>query len=275
MNTIFVLSCLILTTAVTLQAAPKHLLSGSDTMAGVLTDAIVAAGMDQSIGYVGGGSGVGEKAFVAGEIGMAALSRPMNPELLQQMHAAGMTPIAHVVALDGLSIFVNSSNPLTGLDFSTLAKVFSCQYTSWNQIPGSGKTGPIKAFRRNDQSGTTDTFKSLVGLKKFGECVVVVNDTVDISENTANDADAIGYAGESANKSGNRALGVAKTGSQFVLPLTTTIRNGSYPLSRQLYIYEVSGARTPNAIEAQLLEQLLDRSFLDPIIQDHDFITLD
>jgi phosphate transport system substrate-binding protein len=256
-------------------AQTKHLISGSDTLGGVMTDAIIASGLDLVIGYVGGGSGVGEKAFVNGEIGITAMSREIKPDAVAQLQAAGVTPVAHVIALDGVSVFVNSANPAAGIDFATLAKVFTCDVTSWSQIPGSGKTGPIHAFRRNDESGTTDTFKNLVGIKAFGACVTVLAETADIAEKVGLDVDAVGYAGLSGKTDKNRELAVAKTGTAFVLPTTASIRSASYPLSRKLFVYEASGARTPNKVEAQFLEQLLDRSFLDPIVQDHDFVTID
>jgi ABC-type phosphate transport system substrate-binding protein len=71
-------------------------------------------------------------------------------------------------------------------------------------------------------------------------------------------------------------LNIAKdTTSQYVSPTAATVRNGTYPLSRKLYVYEATGARTANKVEAQLMELLLDRSFIDPIIQDHEFFTID
>lgn len=256
-------------------AQAKHLFSGSDTLGGVMTDAIIAAGLDQTIGYVGGGSGVGEKALVNGEIGITAMSRPMKPELIVQAQNAGVTPIEHVIALDGVAVFVNGTNGVQGMDLNTLARIFSCEITSWAQVPGSGKSTAIRAFRRDDLSGTTDTFKTLVGVKKFGACVTIVGETADIAEKTATDAEAIGYAGLSGKNEHNREVAVAKSGTAYVAPTAATIRNETYPLSRKLYVYEATGARSANETEAQLLEQLLDRSFLDPIVQDHDFVTID
>ena len=46
-------------------------------------------------------------------------------------------------------------------------------------------------------------------------------------------------------------------------------------LSRKLFIYESTGARKVNQAEQQFLDQVLDRSFMDPIVQDHDFVTID
>jgi phosphate transport system substrate-binding protein len=256
-------------------AQTKHLISGSDTMGGLMTDAIIASGFDKEIGYTGGGSGVGEKAFANGEIGLTAMSRQMKPEILAQIKAAGSAANENIVALDGIAVFVNATNTLAGLDLTTLAKVFTCEITSWSQIAGSGKSSPIHAFRRNDQSGTTDTFKALVGVKTFGACVTVVNETADIAEKTGLDADAIGYAGLSGKTEKNREVNLSKAGDADVAPTAANIRNETYPLARKLYIYSVSGSRKMNSVEARLLELLLDRSFLDPIVQDHDFITID
>ena len=256
-------------------AQTKHLISGSDTMGGLMTDAIIASGFDKEIGYTGGGSGIGEKALANGEIGLTAMSRQIKPEVLTQMKTAGVNVDENIIALDGVGVFVNSSNTLAGLDFATLGKIFSCEITSWGQVPGSKKSSAIHAFRRNDQSGTTDTFKTLVGLKSFGACVTVVNETADIAEKTGSDGDAIGYAGLSGKNDHNLVLPLAKTGASYVAPTAYNIRHETYPLSRKLYIYSVSGSRSLNSIESRLLDQLLDRSFMDPIVQDHDFITID
>jgi phosphate transport system substrate-binding protein len=266
----------LLTATTTVFAQTQVSFSGSDTLGGVMTDAIIAAGMNQKITYTGGGSGVGEKAMINGEISIAAMSREFKVEALDIAKSKGIVPVAHVVALDGIGIFVNAANPVVSLDFTTLSKIYTCDITSWNQVPGSGKNGPIKAYRRNDQSGTTDTFKHFVGVKNFGACVTMVNETADIADLTATDVDAIGYAGLSAVNAKNRTVAMAqKAGQTAVLPNTTTIRNGSYPLARKLFVYEATGAKTVAGAEQELLEYLLDRSFLDPIVQDHDFITID
>ena len=256
--------------------AQKVNISGSDTLGGVMTDAIIASGLNQKIAYIGGGSGVGEKALANGEITMTALSREIKPEVLVTARANGIEPVATVIGLDGIAILVNSANPTASMDFSTLVKIFSCEFTSWNQVPGSNKSGPIKAYRRDDKSGTTDTFKSLTGIKTFGACVTVLAETADIADRTVSESEAIGYAGLSGQKAGNRALAIAsKTGLIAVEPNTQTIRSMIYPLSRKLYVYESSGNKSPAGAEQELLEYVLDRSFLDPIMQDHDFITLD
>ncbi len=257
-------------------ADTKEQISGSDTLAGVMTDAIIAAGMNNSLGYVGGGSGVGEKALANAEIGLTAMSREFNPELAGKLAISGVQVVPYVLALDGISVFVQKSSPLGQVDLVNLGKIFTCEFKTWDQIPNSGKSGAINAFRRNDQSGTTDTFKHLVGIKKFGDCVVVLNETQEIADKTSKDPNAIGYAGMSGKVDGNRALAISKLpGTTGIHPTTLTIRNGTYPLARRLFVYHVEGSRKINPIEQKFLTQLTDRSFMDPIVQDHDFITID
>ena len=249
---------------------------GSDTLAGMMTDAIQAAGLADEIQYVGGGSGKGEEALAAGQQGIAPMSRELKKDAIAKAAAAGIEVVAHPVALDGLGVFVNGSNPVTKLSLPQVKAIFLCEITDWSKVPGSTKTGPIQVFRRDDSSGTTDTFKSLVGIKSFGACVTILPETPDIANETATNANAIAYAGLSATRAGNRALSLSKTdGAGSYLPTVHNVRVKLYPLARTLYVYEARGSYSLNAAELKLLPQVLDRSFMDPIVQQNDFITLD
>lgn len=255
--------------------AELRVLRGSDTLAGVMTDAIIQSGLQNDLSYQGGGSSLGEKAIIAKEQGLAAMSRAFKSEALAEASANGITPVDHVIGLDGVAVFVNASNAQAGLTISDLKNIFTCAVTTWEQLPGSTRTGAIRVLRRNDASGTTDTFKSLVGISSFGPCVTVMTETDEIAVATSEDADALAFAGLSARRDGNTMLAIGKTQGTEVQPTVANIRSGKYPLARALHVYEASGALTPSAAEKRLLERVLDRSFMDQILQDHDFITLD
>lgn len=257
-------------------ANTKFVFSGSDTLAGVMTDAIINAGMDQQIQYAGGGSGVGEKGLVSGDQGIAPMSREIKPEVKQQLGTQGADVTANVIALDGLSLFVKGNNPVPSLDLPTIVRIYTCEFTKWEQVPNSGHQGVIKVYRRNDSSGTTDAFKHFTGLKNFGGCVTVLSETADIADATSRDVLAIGYSGLSGKTNQNRSVAIApKAGAPAILPTTATIRNFTYPMARRLYIYEVNGSRSPNAVEQNFMTYAKDRSFMDPIVQAHEFITID
>lgn len=258
------------------EAQTKSVFAGSDTLAGAMTDAIIAAGLDQRIQYIGGGSGNGEKNMVTGDQGIAPMSREIKPEIVSQLSTQGAQVKAHVLALDGLSVFVKSNVAIQALDIPTLVRVYTCEFTKWEQIPGSGMQGAIRVYRRDDASGTTDAFKHFTGIKSFGGCVTALHETADISEVTSKDSNAIGYAGLSGKVDENRALAIAsKAGATAVLPTTATIRDFSYPMARKLYVYEITGSRKASDVETEFLSNITDRSFMDPIMQAHEFITID
>lgn len=257
-------------------AQGKFVFSGSDTLAGVMTDAIIAAGMDSQVQYAGGGSGLAEKALLTGDQGVAPMSREIKPEVLAELQAKGNSVIANVIALDGIAIFVKDGNNVASLDLQTVTRIFTCELTKWEQIPGASAKGDIRVVRRNDASGTTDAFKHFTGVKKFGDCVQALNETADIAEATARDPQAIGYAGLSGKSEHNKIVAIAaKAGSPAVMPTTSSIRDFSYPMARRLYVYEITGANLPNEVEQNLLMSITDRSFMDPIVQAHEFITID
>ncbi|MBX3016535.1 MAG: substrate-binding domain-containing protein [Bdellovibrionaceae bacterium] len=261
--------------AATASAQNKVLFAGSDTLGGMMTDAIIAAGMDSQIQYTGGGSGLAEKGLANGDQNIGPMSREIKPEVLNEMKARGLDVVPHVIGLDGIALFVKASSPVQALDLPTVTRIFTCEITQWEQIPGSNLRGQIRVVRRNDASGTTDAFKHFTGLKNFGACVTVLNETADIAEATARDGLTIGYAGLSGKLADNRTLAIAKSaGAAPVLPNTTSIRNFSYPMARNLYVYEVIG-RELSQPEADLMSYVTDRSFMDPIVQSHEFITID
>ncbi len=259
-------------------AGPAHAVyqfQGSDTLAGVMTDAIIAAGMNNEIAYLGGGSGKGEDAVVKGDQGIAPMSRDMKPEVVELAKTRGLLFVDHVIGLDGVGVFVNKANVVAGFDIPLLQKIYTCQVTDWRDVPGANRSGRINAFRRDDKSGTTDTFKNLVGISKFGDCVTILAETADIADKTAKDASAIGYAGHSAKNDGNKAAAISHGAGQPYVELNVkTVRSFAYPLARRLHVFEVSGSAKPNATELKFLRKILDRSFLDPILQNNEFYTI-
>ncbi len=254
--------------------AGKIALQGSDTLAGFVTDVVVASGLEEQVVYQGGGSGKGEEAIIAGLQGLAPMSRQMKPDALATAQKAGIEITEHMIGLDGVGLFVNQANTAKALNFDQIKDIFSCKVTNWKDVGGADEK--IVVYRRDDLSGTTDTFKSLTGLAAFGSCVTIVKETDDIAVHTATEAGAVGYAGLSATRPENHPVAVSVSAEQQAyLPNVANIRSFKYPLARKLYVYEASGAYVQKAAETQLLQNLIDRSFADPILIDHDFFTID
>lgn len=261
-------------------AADKKIFDGSNTLAGMMETALNRSGYSQHLIYQGTGSGNGEKGLVSGDWGIAPMSREMKPEVKTVLAQKGHTLTETVIALDGLSMFVKADQPIQNLTLPQIVDIYTCTITQWQQIPGSGKTGTINVVRRDDASGTTDAFKHFTGLKTWGACVRDVSSTENVADITSRDPNAIGYSGRSAerfdNKGAptNRALALAKTAtSPYIQPTDSNIRNFSYPMARKLYVYSVQ--QLMSQPEAEFMAWISDRTNMDPIVMENDFITED
>jgi phosphate transport system substrate-binding protein len=262
-------------------AAPANL-HGSDTLFGAVTQAITAAQLDSVLHYIGGGSGTGENGLLDGSQNIAPMSRALSTSAINNLLNQGVTPVQNVIGLDGVSMWVQSTSSTVAIDIPTIRSIYLCNITDWSNVPNSGKTGAIAVYARNGLSGTTDTFKTLIGglpattngNANWGPCVHEVDTTNDIATHTSNEANAIGFAGLSAGRAGNRALKVAVDATHTAIaPTEATIRSFSYPLSRRLYVNSVTDGRFPTDDEQALLDAMLDRSFMDPILTANEFIT--
>ena len=270
----FVIGAVLLGTATVAYADPAPI-RGSDTLFGALTDAINQVGLQADLQYLGGGTGLGEAGLRAGTQGIAPMSRSLSSAAIEDLLNQGVTPVQHVIGLDGVAVFVKADVAAVQIDIPTLRAVYTCAITDWSGVPGSGMTGPIEVFRRNDDSGTTDTFRTLVGITAFGACVTPLATTADMATVTSENPQAIGYAGLSGERPGaNRPLDIGRTADgAFIAPNTTTIRDFSYPLARRLYVNSVADGRFPSPAEQALLDAVSDRSFMDPIVLANEFVT--
>jgi phosphate transport system substrate-binding protein len=247
-----------------------------------MDDAIVAAGLDADLRYLGGGSGVGEAALANANQGIAPMSRLFSAAALQIAADHRITPELHIVALDGVVIVVNGANTLSQMTFQQIRDIFECRTTDWSQLPDSGLSGQIVVYRRNDVSGTTDTVRSIVGFTP-GDCATVIDPPPDASlqirELTSTQTNAIAYVGLVGvdPDARNHALNISSSGDPgtFFPATVATICTRDYPINRSLQIYKATGeGATVRDAEQALLDFMDDPASRDPIIINNEFIAL-
>ena len=134
------------------QAAPAEF-RGSDTLYGVISQAINQLGLDGDLVYTGGGSGLGETGLRAGAQGIAPMSRALSAAGRDDLQKQGVTPVELVIGLDGVAVFVKRSEA-SRRSTSTLRGIFTCEIVDWSAVPGRARPDPSR-HRRNDVSGTT------------------------------------------------------------------------------------------------------------------------
>jgi phosphate transport system substrate-binding protein len=110
------------------------------------------------IQVTGGGSGIGFAALQNNQTDIANASRAIKPaERVACIKAFGKNPREYKVALDGLSIYVHSDNPINELSLDQLKEIFTGKVRNWKDLGGSD--GPITAYSRENSSGTYEFFK--------------------------------------------------------------------------------------------------------------------
>ena len=188
------------------------------------------------IQVTGGGSGTGISALINGTTDICEASRSMkDAEKKQLAEKAGAPPIETVVAKDGLSVYVNDSNPLNELTMAQLKAIFTGKVTSWKEV--GGPDAKIIPYSRENSSGTYVFFKEhVLENADYTPRAQAMPGTAAVVNAVAKEKFGIGYGGAAYAK-GIKVLKIKKEGGAAIAPSDATIKDGSYPLSRPLFFY--------------------------------------
>ena len=228
------------------QAAIQN--KGSDTMVNLALAWAEAYGQihpEVEIAVTGGGTGTGIAALINGTVDMANASRPIKAEEAAEAEANGIEPVEHVVAADAIAVVVHPSNPVDGLTIPELAAIFSGKITNWQEVGGEDR--PIVLLSRESNSGTHVFFLEQVvrqGRKDdktlFSPDTLLMPSSEGISAEVRHNPNAIGYDGLGYVTPDQKVVAVAPAADRpYVLPAIDTVKDGTYPIARDLYIYTV------------------------------------
>jgi glucose/mannose transport system substrate-binding protein len=193
------------------------------------------------------GSTTGFEDLANGSCDIAMSSRQIRSDEAARCAVAGLgkmdTPESeNFLGFDGIAILVNRNNPVNSLTKEQLADIFSGKTTDWSQLGGA--PGPIYLYAPDDNSGTLDTFNSLVlKPRTLSARASRFEDNTKLSDAVAADPNGIGFAGQSFVRS-TKVLGILDSSGKPLFPTALTITTQTYPLSRRLYLY--APANPPN-----------------------------
>jgi phosphate transport system substrate-binding protein len=137
----------------------------------------------------------------------------------------------------------NPSNPVERLSLQQISGIYTGKITNWRQVGGEDR--PIVLLSRESNSGTYVYFLEHVirmSDKKsdllFSPDTLLMPSSEGISVEVRQNPNAIGYDGLGYVTSDQKVLAVANSpGGPYVLPAVKTVNDGSYPISRPLYMY--------------------------------------
>lgn len=197
------------------------------------------------------GSSSGFKAMLKGKAQIAAASRPIKlkeQKMLGKMGNFNSRASEYVVGIDGLAIVVNPGNPISKLDISQIAQLFSGQIKNWSELGGADL--PVKLFARDDKSGTWDTFKSLVLAKKYklSDKALRFESNKVLSDRVAQTPGGIGFV--SLNTiGGSKPLQISDGTDRALRPELLHVSTEDYVLSRRLFMYLPEKKPDPEALK--------------------------
>ena len=215
-------------------------IKGSDTMVILVqrwAEAYMNANKGQVIQVTGGGSGTGIAALINGTTDVCMASRPMKEEEKRKLRDRFQSVGTEIpVAKDGLSIYVNDANPVKQITLEQLKKLYQGEYASWKEL--GGPDAPITLYGRENSSGTYVFFKdNVLKGRDFAAGCQTLPGTAAVVNAVARDRNGVGYGGAAYAK-GVRDLGLVPTGGKApILPTAATVKDGSYPLTRFLFLY--------------------------------------
>ncbi len=195
------------------------------------------------ISVTGGGSGTGIAAMINGTVDIANASRAMKPKEKEAARENGIEPIEFVVARDAIAVVVHPSNPVNELTLQQISDMYTNKITNWRQVGGEDR--PIVLLSRESNSGTYVYFMENVirlGDKKsdlfFSPGTLLMPSSEGISTEIRQNPNALGYDGLGYVTDDQKMIAVARDkNGPFVLPSVDTVNDGTYPISRPLYMY--------------------------------------
>lgn len=212
------------------------------------------------ISVTGGGSGTGIAAMINGTVKIANASREMKSEEIAAARKNGIEPIEFTVARDAIAVVVHPDNPVQRLTLQQVSDIYTGKITNWRELGGEDR--PIVLLSRESNSGTYVYFLENVirlGQKSdllFSPDTLLMPSSEGISAEIRQNRNTIGYDGLGYVTPDQKMLAIAvDERGPYVLPSVATVNDGSYPVSRPLYVYT---AGDPTGSIKDYLDWVLD-----------------
>lgn len=216
---------------------------GSSTVGPIienLNEEFVKSNPDVTVSNGTSGTGGGFEKFIAGSTDFSNASRPIKDEEREKLEDKAINYDEFKIAQDGVTIAVNKDNDFVDeLTKDQLNEIYSGEAKIWKDINPEWPSKEIKAFSPDQSHGTYDFFFEEVMDEKDIKAEKNA-DTNIIVQSVEKNKDGVGYFGYNfyeQNKDKLKAVKIKDENGQTTKPTKETIQDGSYALSRPLFIY--------------------------------------
>jgi len=143
---------------------------------------------------------------------------------------------------------------------------------TWGDLGVSGELAPqrLQLFGRNSVSGTYGYFKRKALCK--GDFKNTVNEqpgSASVVQSISTSLNGIGYSGIGYRTSGVKTLKLSRDGRKFVDATDENALNGTYPLTRFLYVYVNKHPQKPlPPLEREFIKMILSKEGQEIVVKD-------
>ena len=280
-------------------------ISGSSTVepiSSVVAEIFNETNPEVAISVDGPGTGDGFELFCNGETDISDASRPIEEDEVKLCEKNGIEYTELEVALDGLTVMTNPENTgVTCLNNGDLYALFGPEsegIDTWNgadslatEVGGNGGFPdlPLEITAPGEESGTYDAFIELSGIPDTAEAQGAPeadwetlrqdyqpspNDNVIITAMEGSPG-ALGFVGFAfAEEAGDAVKELEIDGGDgCVAPSAESVSDGSYPLSRSLYIY-VSAEAAARPEVAAYVDYYVGDEAMTSLVEEVGYIAL-
>ena len=224
--------------------------SGSDTLLD-LSRKWAAAYNAQTTGALvqvsGGSAATAFAALAEKKIDIALTSRALRFKEAEACVAAfGQRPPEYKVAVNGLAVYVNATNPVKALTYDELFNIFSGQRKDWKEFDG-GEPLEIVVYAEATNSLYGELFNDEIMAGKGTAFEALYLAHSDLLKAIASDPKGIGYGSLTQLKEVRPVAIKRAFSSRPMLPNEETITTRTYPISRFVYCYLSPAAHQPEA----------------------------
>jgi phosphate transport system substrate-binding protein len=254
-------------------------IKGSDTIVNLIqvwAENFIKSHPNLNISVTGGGSGTGFASLINKTCDIAMSSREIEDKEIVLAKQNNVDPIGFKVGLDGLVVIVNRDNPVTQLTLSELKDIFMAKVTNWKEVGGQNRK--IVILSREANSGTHMLFKERVIRKgyvhstdEFSIHSLMMSSSQAVYDEVLQNPNALGYVGMGFVNNRIKVISIAvDENSKYIYPTPDTVIDGSYPISRPLYLYT-------NGKPEGIIEMFIDYALSgvgQKIVSDTDFVPI-
>ena len=226
----------------------------------------------------GPGTGDGFKLFCQGDTDISDASRPIKQEEIDACAAAGVEFVELKIANDGITVLTNTANDVECLALADLYALLGPEsegFDTWKDAErlarerGSSTAMPdvtLEITAPGEESGTYDAFVELAldGEAARKDYTSQANDDA-ILQGIQGSEGALGWVGFAFAQYAEglvKPIDVRDADGTCVTPSAKTIADGSYPLSRPLFIYVNKAEAASNPALAAYVDYYLDEGYL-------------